>query len=111
MNNDDVFYAAMLARDPRFDGKFFIGVKSTGIYCRPICPAKPKRENVEFFASYQLAEKAGYRPCMRCRPESAPSSPLWMGKTAVVQRALRALEEQAGPNFNEDQFAQKFGLS
>ena len=72
---DDIFYRAVLARDYRFDGKFFVGVKTTGVYCRPICPARPKRNNVEFFASAASAERAGYRPCLRCRPESAPASP------------------------------------
>jgi AraC family transcriptional regulator of adaptative response / DNA-3-methyladenine glycosylase II len=111
MNRDDVFYKAMLARDHRFDGKFFVGVKTTGIYCRPICPAKPKRENVEFFQNSLQAEKAGYRPCLRCRPESAPRSPVWIGKTAVVQRALKALHHHDTLHFNEDEFADQFGVS
>src|ERR1700679_3251049 len=87
----DTYYEAMLARDHRFDGKFFIGVKRTGIYCRPICPAKPKRENVEFFPDALTAEKHGYTPCLRCRPESAPRSAAWMGKSGTVQRALRLI--------------------
>src|SRR5882757_5202630 len=99
----DVFYQAMLARDYRFDGKFFIGVKTTGIYCRPICPARPKRENVEFFLSAIAAEKAGYRSCMRCRPECAPLSPAWTGKSAVVQRALRIIAANSVSHFNEDE--------
>lgn len=111
MKRDDVFYQAMLARDYRFDGKFFIGVKTTGIYCRPICPAKPKRENVEFFLEINAAEKAGYRPCLRCRPESAPLSPAWFGKSAVVQRALRAISTEIFFDDNEDQFAEKFGIT
>jgi AraC family transcriptional regulator of adaptative response / DNA-3-methyladenine glycosylase II len=74
MRREDIFYEALRTRDYRFDGKFFVGVKTTGIYCRPICPAKPKRENVEFFQSYLEAESVGYRPCMRCHPESAPHS-------------------------------------
>src|SRR6185503_8634484 len=89
--NHDVFYEAMLARDYRFDGKFFVGVKTTRIYCRPICPARPKRENVEFFPNATEAEKSGYRPCLRCRPESAPLSPVWIGKSAIVQRALKQI--------------------
>src|ERR1700675_2854552 len=89
MKRDDIYYQAMLARDHRFDGKFFVAVKTTGIYCRPICPARPKRENVEFFPNALEAEKAGYRPCMRCRPECAPLSPAWIGKSATVQRALK----------------------
>lgn len=99
----------MRARDHRFDGKFFVGVKTTGIYCRPICPAKPKRENVEFFTNQREAEQAGYRPCLRCRPESAPSSPAWAGKSAVVSRALRLIPETG--RLDEDEFAAKFGLS
>jgi AraC family transcriptional regulator of adaptative response / DNA-3-methyladenine glycosylase II len=111
MKQEEVFYQAMLARDHRFDGKFFVGVKTTGIYCRPICPAKPKKENVEFFKHQHLAENAGYRPCMRCRPESAPQSPVWIGKSAVVQRAIKVLNNQEIINFNENEFADKFGVT
>ena len=75
MTSHETCYQAVLARDPRFDGRFFVAVKTTGVYCRPICPARPKRENVEFFKTAQAAEKAGYRPCLRCRPEAAPGSP------------------------------------
>ena len=107
----DVFYEAMLARDYRFDGKFFIGVKTTGIYCRPICPAKPKRENVEFFPTAIAAEKSGYRPCLRCRPESAPLSPAWYGKSAVVQRALRVIAADGFFDSNENRFAEQFGVT
>lgn len=107
----DIYYQAMLARDHRFDGKFFIGVKTTGIYCRPICPAKPKRENVEFFLNHLAAEKAGYRPCMRCRPESAPFSPAWIGTSAIVKRAIKILHERETMEFNEDEFAELFGVS
>ncbi len=88
MKKEDIFYQAMLTRDHRFDGKFFVGVKTTGIYCRPICPAKPKKENITFFSNAHEAEKHGYRPCLRCRPESAPLSPAWIGKSAIVQRAI-----------------------
>lgn len=111
MKQDDIFYQALLARDPRFDGKFFVGVKTTGIYCRPICPAKPKRENVEFFFSHLEAERAGYRPCLRCRPESAPRSSAWVGTSAVVQRALKVLHAQEILEFNEDDFAAQFGVT
>ncbi|MDR3477849.1 MAG: Ada metal-binding domain-containing protein [Gammaproteobacteria bacterium] len=111
MKQEDIYYQAMLARDYRFDGKFFVGVKTTGIYCRPICPAKPKRENVEFFSSHIDAEKAGFRPCMRCRPESAPQSPAWIGKSAVVRRAVKILNSQDTIEFNEDQFAEQFGVT
>jgi len=77
------FYQALLARDYRFDGKFFVAVKTTGVYCRPICPARPKRENVVFFPDAASAEAAGYRPCLRCRPECAPLSSAWWGKRGV----------------------------
>ncbi|MDK9760248.1 DNA-3-methyladenine glycosylase 2 family protein, partial [Vibrio sp. D173a] len=67
---------ARLARDARFDGLFFIAVKTTGIFCRPICPASPpKEQNVEYFSNQAQALQAGYRPCLRCRPDSAPFSP------------------------------------
>lgn len=110
-SSNSIFYKAMLARDPRFDGKFFVGVKTTGVYCRPICPAKPKRENVEFFASHVEAEKAGYRPCLRCRPESAPRSSAWIGTSALVQRAVRVLNSDHALEFNEEKFAEQFGVS
>ncbi|MEH6577036.1 MAG: Ada metal-binding domain-containing protein [Amphritea sp.] len=110
LHND--YYNALLTRDAKFDGKFFFGVKTTGIYCRPICPAKPKRENVEFFSSAELAEKAGYRPCLRCRPESAPDSPLWHGTTSVVRRAVRVLlNDEHAIELSEDELAERFGLS
>lgn len=105
------YYDAMLARDYRFDGKFFVGVRTTGIYCRPICPARPKIENVEFFPSAPAAEKAGYRPCLRCRPEAAPLSPAWYGKSAIVQRALRAIVNDGLNGLSEDAFADKFGVT
>ena len=111
MKQDDIYYQAMLARDYRFDGKFFVGVKTTGIYCRPICPAKPKRQNVEFFHNHITAEKAGYRPCLRCRPESAPQSPVWIGKSAVVMRAVKVLHSQEAAEFDENKFAALFGVS
>lgn len=111
MKRSETYYQALLARDPRFDGKFFVAVKTTGIYCRPICPAKPKRENVEFFPNHIEAEKAGYRPCLRCRPESAPQSPAWTGKSAVVQRAVKVLHGPQALTFNEDKFASLFGVT
>jgi AraC family transcriptional regulator of adaptative response / DNA-3-methyladenine glycosylase II len=87
---------ARISRDPRFDGKFFIAVTSTGIYCRPICPSRyAKRSNVRFFGSPAAAEAAGFRPCLRCRPEAAPGTPAWLGTAAVVRRALRLINEGA----------------
>ncbi|MCW8332147.1 helix-turn-helix domain-containing protein [Photobacterium sp. SDRW27] len=87
---------ARLARDLRYDGLFFTAVKTTGIYCRSICPAPaPKEENVEYFPSAIAAANAGYRPCLRCRPDSAPGSPAWLGKNATLNRALRLIDEGA----------------
>lgn len=88
----DIYYQAMLARDPRFDGRFFAGVRTTGIYCRPICPArKPRRTSVVFFPSAAAAEAGGFRPCRRCRPDTAPGTPVWTGTAATVSRALKLL--------------------
>jgi AraC family transcriptional regulator of adaptative response/methylated-DNA-[protein]-cysteine methyltransferase len=84
---------ARLARDRSFDGLFFTGVRTTGIYCRPVCPVKPARSgNVEFFPSAAAAERAGYRPCLRCRPETAPGSPAWRGSRSTVSRALKLID-------------------
>lgn len=92
----DVCYAAVLSRDARFDGRFFTAVKTTGIYCRPVCPAvAPRRENVAFYPSAAAAEAAGFRPCLRCRPESAFGSPDWLGPAATVTRALRLISSGA----------------
>lgn len=107
----DSYYTAFLARDPRFDGKFFVGVTTTGIYCRPICPAKPHGKNVTFFDSSHAAEQAGYRPCLRCRPEAAPLSPAWYGTSALVQRALRRILEAGLCNETEETFAAHFGVT
>lgn len=107
----DDFYQALLARDHRFDGKFFVAVKTTGVYCRPICPARPKRENVIFFPDAASAEAAGYRPCLRCRPECAPLSPAWWGKRAVVQRVLKLIAANEFGGHKEEEFAQRFGMS
>lgn len=111
MKQQHAYYEALRTRDPRFDGKFFVAVKTTGIYCRPICPAKPKPENVVFFKSQLEAEQAGYRPCLRCRPESAPRSPAWIGKSAVVQRAVKMLATQEAIDLDEDEFANRFGVT
>ena len=87
---------ARLSRDPRFDGRFFIGVLTTRIYCRPVCPVKaPHFKNVRFYPSAAAAAEAGLRPCLRCRPESAPGTPAWLGTSATVARALRLIGEGA----------------
>jgi AraC family transcriptional regulator of adaptative response / DNA-3-methyladenine glycosylase II len=85
---------ARLSRDARFDGKFFIGVLTTGIYCRPICPAPTAQErNVRYYASAAAAAAAGFRPCLRCRPECSPGTPAWLGTRNTVSRALRLISE------------------
>ena len=85
---------ARVSRDARFDGKFIIAVKSTGIYCRPICPSPPsKAENVRYYRTPEAAAEAGFRPCLRCRPEAAPGTPAWLGTSAVVRRALRLIND------------------
>jgi AraC family transcriptional regulator of adaptative response / DNA-3-methyladenine glycosylase II len=85
--------AARLRRDPAFDGVFFTAVKTTRIYCRPVCPARqPLTRNVSFFPSAGAAERAGYRPCLRCRPETAPFCPAWNGTKSTVARALALIE-------------------
>ena len=87
---------ARRARDPRFDGRFYIGVRTTGVYCRPVCRVKmPRAENVTFFDSAAAASEAGYRPCLRCRPESAPGTPAWRGPSTTVTRALRLINNGA----------------
>lgn len=84
---------ARLARDPRFDGRFYVGVLTTGIYCRPVCPARPPAEdNVRYFATAATAQDAGYRPCLRCRPEAARRLPEWTLGSATVIRALRLID-------------------
>ena len=89
-----ICYQALLSRDPRFDGRFFGGVVTTGVYCRPICRVRPpKPENIRWFACAAAAETAGFRPCRRCRPEAAPGTSAWLGSSAVVSRALRLISE------------------
>jgi AraC family transcriptional regulator, regulatory protein of adaptative response / methylated-DNA-[protein]-cysteine methyltransferase len=83
---------ARMSRDSRYDGRFFTGVRTTGIYCRPVCPVRPAQaRNVSFYPSAAAAEAAGYRPCLRCRPEAAPFSPAWKGSRTTVERALRLI--------------------
>jgi len=92
----DVCYRALQARDRRFDGRFFTAVRSTGVYCRPVCPARtPRRANCLFLPCAAAAEAAGFRACRRCRPETAPGTPAWSGTSATVSRALRLIGEGA----------------
>ena len=102
---------ARVSRDPRFDGKFFIAVTSTGIYCRPICPSRyAKRAHVRFFGTPAAAEAAGFRPCLRCRPEAAPGTPAWIGTAAVVRRALRLINEGALDEGSVEELAARLGI-
>lgn len=94
IEDPDRCYAALQARDARFDGWFFVGVTSTGIYCRPSCPAlTPQRANVRFHASAAAAQAAGFRACRRCRPDAVPGSPEWDGRGDLVARAMRAIAD------------------
>ena len=89
-------YDAMRSRDRRFDGRFWVGVRTTGVYCRPVCPSRtPLARNVDFYVHAAAAEDAGFRPCRRCRPETAPGSSDWYGSAAVTERALRLIDEGA----------------
>ena len=102
---------ARLARDPRFDGRFFIGVTSTGIYCRPICPApSPKQKNIRYYPSAAAAAEAGFRPCLRCRPEASPGTPAWLGASSSVSRALKLIGESALDDGGVDQLADRLGI-
>jgi AraC family transcriptional regulator of adaptative response / DNA-3-methyladenine glycosylase II len=104
-------YRAMEARDRRFDGRFFIAVRTTGIYCRPICPAPtPKAANVVFYPCAAAAEEAGFRPCLRCRPETAPGTPAWNGTSAVVARALRLIDSGALDGADAVTLAARLGI-
>lgn len=111
--NREVCYRALESRDARFDGLLFVGVTSTGIYCRPICPARtPKFENCCFFGSAAAAQEAGFRPCLRCRPESAPDMASWRGTSNTVSRALALITDGAldGDGALVETLAERLGL-
>jgi len=111
MLDQEACYRAVLTRDPRFDGRFFTCVKSTGIYCRPVCPARtPKRENMRFVASAAAAEEAGFRACLRCRPETAPDMGAWRGTSNTVSRALNLIEAGALDEGDVDALAARLGV-
>ena len=102
---------ARKTRDPRFDGRFFIGVLTTRIYCRPICPVRsPKEQNIRYFPSAAAAAEAGLRPCLRCRPECSPGTPAWLGTSATVSRALRLIGESALEDTGMDALAARLGI-
>ena len=102
---------AMAARDARFDGQFFIAVRTTRIYCRPVCTApSPKRENITFYPTAAAAQAAGYRPCLRCRPESSPGVGVWRGTFGTVARALALIESGALDDGNVTALAERLGV-
>jgi AraC family transcriptional regulator, regulatory protein of adaptative response / DNA-3-methyladenine glycosylase II len=102
---------ARLSRDARFDGKFFIAVLSTKIYCRPICPARTcKESNVRYYPTAAAAAEAGFRPCLRCRPECSPGTPAWLGTSSTVSRALRLIEETGLQEGGIESLAERLGI-
>src|ERR1700730_15440402 len=102
---------ARLSRDARFDGKFFIAVLSTRIYCRSICPARTCYEsNVRYYPSAAAAAEAGFRPCLRCRPEASPGTPAWLGTSNTVSRALRLIGESGLENGGVEGLAERLGV-
>src|SRR4051794_16151025 len=106
-------YRALQSRDARFDGLLFVGITSTGIYCRPVCPARTaKRENCRFFGSAAAAQEAGFRPCLRCRPETAPELASWRGTSNTVSRALALIADGVldGNNGSVESLADRLGV-
>jgi AraC family transcriptional regulator, regulatory protein of adaptative response / DNA-3-methyladenine glycosylase II len=102
---------ARLTRDPRFDGRFFIGVRTSRVYCRSICPARTAREeNVRYYPTAAAAAEAGFRPCLRCRPESSPGTPAWLGTSSTVSRGLRLISESAMEDGGVDALAERLGI-
>ncbi len=103
---------ARRSRDARLDGRFFIGVTSTRVYCRPICPVRaPKDEHVRYFPSAAAAGAAGFRPCLRCRPEASPGTPAWVGTSGTVSRGLRLIGDGAIDEASVDDLADRLGVT
>lgn len=112
LKNNMGLYDAFKAKDARFDGRFFVGVSSTGIYCRPVCRARqPKAENCTFFATAAEAEHAGYRPCLLCRPELAPGLSVTDATSTLAQKAARLFEENCRSGQSLDKFAGQLGCT
>lgn len=104
-------YRAVSAKDSRFDGRFFVGVQTTGVFCRPICPSRtPRLENCVFFGDASSAYGAGFRPCRRCRPDASPGTPAWSGTLATVNRALRLIAEGALDDQPVSVLAERLGV-
>jgi AraC family transcriptional regulator, regulatory protein of adaptative response / DNA-3-methyladenine glycosylase II len=107
----DACYRAISQRDARFDGRLFIGVKTTGVYCRPVCPPRtPRSQNVNFYPTAAAAQEAGFRPCLRCRPETAPDMGAWRGTSNTVSRALGLIELGALDAADVDALANRLGV-
>src|SRR5246127_5379927 len=102
---------ARLSRDPRFDGKFFIAVRGSRVYCRSICPAPTaKEENCRYFPTAAAAAEAGFRPCLRCRPECSPGTPAWLGTPSTVSRALRLIAKSGLEDGGVEGLAERLGV-
>lgn len=107
-----IYQRARMSRDARFDGKFYIAVKTTKVYCRPICRVRPPLEkNVTYFDNAVEAAQAGYRPCLKCRPDSAPGSPTWQGTNTTLQRAVKLVQQGALQQQNLQQLSDKLGIT
>ncbi|MEL7111274.1 MAG: Ada metal-binding domain-containing protein, partial [Pseudomonadota bacterium] len=107
----DTCNEARLRRDPAYDGKFFTAVRTTKIYCRPVCPVKqPLTKNVSYYPTAAAAERAGYRPCLRCRPETAPFCAAWKGTRTTVERALKLVEDGALDTGSVEELAERLGI-
>lgn len=113
LRDADACHRVLLARDARFDGRLFVGVRTTGVYCRPICPARtPKPSSCRFFATAVAAQEAGFRPCLRCRPEVSPQLATWRGTSSTVTRALALIREGAldGDDASVERLAERLGI-
>jgi len=111
MLNFQICDAARLARDPVYDGVFFVGVRTSRIYCRTICPVRqPLAKNVVYFQTASAAEVEGYRPCLRCRPETAPKSAAWNGTQSTVSRALKLIDDGALDEGSVKQLSERLGI-
>lgn len=114
-NTFDSWERAWARRDPAYDGHFFVGVRTTGVYCRCVCPVRlPFRRNVTFWPSAAAAEAAGFRPCLRCRPETAPFCPAWKGTLTTVERAVRMIVEEGvldGEDASVERLAARLGVT
>jgi AraC family transcriptional regulator of adaptative response / DNA-3-methyladenine glycosylase II len=111
LHGESRLYRAVASRDRRFEGQFVVAVRTTGVYCRPGCPAPiPRRRNVRFFAFAAAAEEAGFRPCLRCRPDASPGSPAWLGTSATVRRALALIDGGALDDGSVDELSHRLGV-